>query len=92
VSDLTMAYGTFVLMRDMTFTVHRGDVSSSWAPVGAARAPAATPDRPSQPAGARQHLLRGGLHDGGPDTAGRILRDVGVLFQGGALWSAMTLE
>ena len=26
VRDLTMAYGSFVLMRDMTFTVNRGDV------------------------------------------------------------------
>ena len=26
VRDLTMAYGSFVLMRDMTFTVKRGDV------------------------------------------------------------------
>ena len=26
VKDLTMAYGSFVLMRDLNFTVHRGDV------------------------------------------------------------------
>ena len=26
VRDLTMAYGDFVLMRDLTFTINRGDV------------------------------------------------------------------
>ena len=26
VRDLTMAYGTFVLMRDLTFTVNHGDI------------------------------------------------------------------
>ena len=26
VRDLTMAYGTFVLMRDMSFTINHGDV------------------------------------------------------------------
>ena len=26
VQDLTMAYGSFVLMRDLTFTIFRGDV------------------------------------------------------------------
>jgi phospholipid/cholesterol/gamma-HCH transport system ATP-binding protein len=26
VQDLTMAYGDFVLMRDLTFTINRGDI------------------------------------------------------------------
>ena len=26
VKDLTMAYGTFILMRDVNFTVNRGDI------------------------------------------------------------------
>ena len=26
VKDLTMAYGTFVIQRDLTFTINRGDI------------------------------------------------------------------
>ena len=30
VRDLTMAFGSFVLQRDLTFTINRGTFSSSW--------------------------------------------------------------
>jgi len=39
VSHLTRAYGSFVLMRDLNFTINDGDVFIIWAAAGAARAP-----------------------------------------------------
>lgn len=93
VRDLTMAYGSFVLMRDMTFTVNRGDVFIVMGGSGSGKSTLL------------RHLIglippaQGSVHYRGQDftTAEhsqreRMLRDVGVLFQGGALWSAMTLS
>jgi hypothetical protein len=48
VRNLTMAYGSFVLMRDLNFTVKRGDIfiiMSASAPAAAPRPPARGPDR-----------------------------------------------
>jgi phospholipid/cholesterol/gamma-HCH transport system ATP-binding protein len=92
VSDLTMAYGSFVLMRDMTFSVRRGDVFIIMGGSGSGKSTLL------------RHLVglnrpaHGDIYYEGqnftmadPGRRERILRDVGVLFQGGALWSAMTL-
>ena len=37
VRGLTMAYGDFVLMRDLAFEVKRGDIFSSWAAADAGK-------------------------------------------------------
>ncbi len=39
VKDLTMAFGSFVLQRDLTFTVNRGDIFIIMGGAAAARAP-----------------------------------------------------
>ena len=39
VNHLTMAYGSFVIQRDLTFTVRRGDIFIIMGGSGAARAP-----------------------------------------------------
>jgi phospholipid/cholesterol/gamma-HCH transport system ATP-binding protein len=65
VHDLTMAYGDFVLMRDLNFTVNRGDV----------------------------FIVMGGSGCG-KSTLMKIMvgmRNFGILYQSGALWSSMTL-
>jgi phospholipid/cholesterol/gamma-HCH transport system ATP-binding protein len=93
VRDLTMAYGSFVLMRDMTFTVNRGDVFIIMGGSGSGKSTLL------------RHLIglnqpaRGSIYYEGqdfttaePSQREGILRNVGVLFQGGALWSAMTLS
>jgi phospholipid/cholesterol/gamma-HCH transport system ATP-binding protein len=80
-------------MRDMTFTVNRGDVFIIMGGSGSGKSTLL------------RHLIglnqpaHGSIHYEGQDfTAAdprqrlRILRNVGVLFQGGALWSAMTLS
>jgi len=92
VRDLTMAYGSFVLMRDLNFTINRGDVFIVMGGSGCGKSTLL------------RHLI--GLNEptGGEIFYGddnftradaaerqRILRRAGVLFQGGALWSSMTL-
>jgi phospholipid/cholesterol/gamma-HCH transport system ATP-binding protein len=92
VHDLTMAYGSFVLMRDMTFSVNRGDV---FIIMGASGSGKSTLLRHliglNQPAQGTVCYEGQDFTAALPDQRERILRDVGVLFQGGALWSAMTL-
>ncbi len=93
VSGLTMAYGSFVLMRDMTFTVNRGDV---FIVMGGSGSGKSTLLRHliglNQPAHGNIYYEGQNFTNAEPSQRERILRDVGVLFQGGALWSAMTLS
>ena len=92
VRGLTMAYGDFVVMRDLNFDVQRGDVFVIMGGSGCGKSTL------------MRHLLgmvepAAGeiLYDGESFTRAPIevretfLRRFGVLFQGGALWSSMTL-
>ena len=92
VRDLTMAYGSFVLMRDMTFTINHGDVFIIMGGSGSGKS---TLLRHliglNQPA--RGEIFYDDQNFTRADAAQRqrILRRVGITFQSGALWSAMTL-
>ena len=92
VRDLTMAYGSFVIMRDMTFTIDRGDVFIIMGGSGSGKS---TLLRHliglNQPAGGE--IFYGNQDFTRADLTQRqqILRGTGVLFQSGALWSPMTL-
>src|SRR5262249_39625976 len=92
VRDLTMAYGSFVLMRDMTFTINHGDVFIIMGGSGSGKS---TLLRHliglNQPA--RGEIFYADQNFTRADAAQRqrILRRVGITFQSGALWSAMTL-
>jgi phospholipid/cholesterol/gamma-HCH transport system ATP-binding protein len=92
VQDLTMAYGSFVIQRDLTFTIGRGDIFIIMGGSGSGKSTLL------------RHLIglnapvRGeGLIDGenlwtaAPEDQARLKRRFGVLFQSGALWSSMTL-
>ncbi len=92
VRDLTMAYGSVVIQRDLTFTVQRGDIFIIMGGSGCGKSTL------------MQHLIglqtpaKGEvLYDGqslwqvGPAERERIMRRFGVLYQSGALWSSMTL-
>ncbi len=93
VRDLTMAYGSYVLMRDMSFTVNRGDV---FIIMGASGSGKSTLLRHliglNQPARGSIYYKEEDFTAADPSRRERLLRNVGVLFQGGALWSAMTLS
>ncbi len=93
VRDLTMAYGSYVLMRDMTFTVNQNDV---FIIMGASGSGKSTLLRHliglNQPPHGSIYYEAQDFTAADPSQRERILRNVGVLFQGGALWSAMTLS
>jgi phospholipid/cholesterol/gamma-HCH transport system ATP-binding protein len=93
VHDLTMAYGSYVLMREMTFTIKQGDV---FIIMGASGSGKSTLLRHliglNQPAHGNIYYQEQNFTMADSGQRDRILRNVGVLFQGGALWSAMTLS
>src|SRR5918996_5364494 len=92
VRDLTMAYGSFVIQRDLTFTVRRGDIFIIMGGSGCGKSTLL------------RHLIglmppaKGDVFIDGEDfwkapaeDQERLKRRFGVLFQSGGLWSSMTL-
>jgi phospholipid/cholesterol/gamma-HCH transport system ATP-binding protein len=91
VKDMTLAYGSYVVQRNVSFTVNHGDVFIIMGGSGCGKST----------------IMRGltGLklpsageihYDGvdfyrSTDTQDQIRRHLGVMFQSGALWSSMTL-
>lgn len=92
VRDLTMAYGEFLVQKDITFTVNRGDV---FIVMGGSGCGKSTLLRHmiglKEPA--KGEVLYGdvNLWDLSPDEREQFMRSFGVLYQSGALWSSMTL-
>lgn len=92
VRGLTMAYGDRVIQRDLTFTVGRGDI---FVIIGGSGCGKSTLLR--HMIGLIRPAAGDVLYDGvnfwqaEPAARDRMLRRVGVLYQGGALWSSMTL-
>lgn len=92
VKNLTMAYGSFVIQRDLTFTVRRGDIFIIMGGSGCGKSTLLRHliglQRPAQ----GEVLIDGESFWAAPAEAqDRIKRRFGVLFQRGALWSSMTL-
>ncbi len=92
VRDLTMAYGDFVLMRDLTFTINRGDVFIVMGGSGCGKSTLMT-ILIGLKAPAKGKVLYGEVDFWGsdPQTRDRIIRRAGVMYQSGALWSSLTL-
>ena len=92
VENLTMAYGDFVIMRDLNFTVNRGDVFIIMGGSGCGKS---TLLRVlvglKEPAKGKVLYREGSLWDAEPDARDAILRRTGILYQSGALFSSMTL-
>ncbi len=92
VTGLTMAYGDFLIQRDLTFTVRRGDVFIIMGGSGCGKSTLL------------RHLVglkapaEGGVDYDGVDfwtsseeERALRMRKIGILYQSGALWSSMTL-
>jgi phospholipid/cholesterol/gamma-HCH transport system ATP-binding protein len=92
VQDVTLAYGSFVVLRDLNFAVRRGDIFIIMGGSGCGKSTLL------------RHLI--GLRDPargavlvegqalgrlGAEAREAVTRRFGVLFQSGALWSSMTL-
>jgi len=92
VDNLTMAYGDYVLMRDLTFTINRGDIFIVMGGSGCGKSTLMT-ILIGLKAPARGKVFYGDVDFWGaePETRDRIIRRAGVMYQSGALWSSMTL-
>jgi len=93
VNDLTMAYGDFVLMRDLNFTVNRGDV---FIVMGGSGCGKSTLMRImtglKSPATGKVLYDDTNFWETSPEEQEQLMRNFGILYQSGALWSSMTLE
>jgi phospholipid/cholesterol/gamma-HCH transport system ATP-binding protein len=89
---LTMAYGSFVVMRDISAQVKRGEIFIIMGGSGCGKSTLLR-HMIGLKEPAKGDILYDGVSFWGLDEAARQqkLRSFGVLFQGGALWSSMTL-
>jgi phospholipid/cholesterol/gamma-HCH transport system ATP-binding protein len=92
VHDLTMAYGSFVIQRDLSFTINRGDVFIIMGGSGCGKSTLLR-----HMVGLKEPAEGQVLYDGvnfwmaEPEVRKRMMRRFGILYQSGALWSSMTL-
>ena len=92
VRNLTMAFGTFVLMRDLNFTINHGDVFIIMGGSGCGKS---TLLRHliglNEPARGEIFYEDRNFTKADAEQRQQLVRRLGVLFQAGALWSSMTL-
>ncbi len=92
VNDLTMAYGSFVVQRDLTFTINRGDIFIIMGGSGCGKS---TLMRHmiglKAPAKGTVNYGDVSFWDADPAERERLMRRFGILYQSGALFSSMTL-
>lgn len=92
VNDLTMAYGSFVVMRDLTFDVKRGEIFVIMGGSGCGKSTLMKHAIGLKaPAEGTVHFDGVDFWAADDDTRQALLRRMGVLYQQGALWSSMTL-
>jgi phospholipid/cholesterol/gamma-HCH transport system ATP-binding protein len=92
VSHLTMAYGDFVVQRDLDFSVHRGEVFIVMGGSGCGKT-TLLKHMIGLKAPVSGDVLYGGrsFWTATEEEREQAKRQFGVLYQGGALWSSMTL-
>jgi phospholipid/cholesterol/gamma-HCH transport system ATP-binding protein len=92
VRDLTMAYGDFVIQRDLTFEVADGDIFIIMGGSGCGKS---TLLRHlvglKAPAKGRVYYGDTSFWEAPPQEQEKIMRGFGILYQSGALWSSLTL-
>ena len=92
VKDLTMAFGDFVVMKDLNFTVNRGDVFVIMGGSGCGKS-TLLKHMIGLIEPAKGEVLYGeqSFTKATPAEREKLLRRFGVLYQTGGLWSSMTL-
>jgi phospholipid/cholesterol/gamma-HCH transport system ATP-binding protein len=92
VEDLTMAFGENVIQKDLTFTINKGDVFIVMGGSGCGKSTLMKNliglHRPTK---GKVFYNEKSFWDVEESERQRILRRLGVMYQGGALWSSMTL-
>jgi phospholipid/cholesterol/gamma-HCH transport system ATP-binding protein len=92
VTDLTMAYGNFVVMRDLNFTIGKGEVFIIMGGSGCGKSTLMRHLIGLMPPAKGKVFYEGeSFWDADPQVRDRMMRRFGVLYQSGALWSSMTL-
>jgi phospholipid/cholesterol/gamma-HCH transport system ATP-binding protein len=92
VKDLDLAYGDYVVMRDLNFSINKGDIFIVMGVSGCGKSSLLKSmiglNRP-----AKGKVLYSGksFWDEGEQGQESIMRGFGVLYQSGALWSSMTV-
>ncbi len=92
IRDLTLAYGSFVVMRDINASIQRGEIFVIMGGSGCGKSTLLR-----QMIGLKEPAQGDILYDGVPfwkssdEERQKRVRTFGVAFQGGALWSSMTL-
>jgi phospholipid/cholesterol/gamma-HCH transport system ATP-binding protein len=92
VADLTMAYGSFVIQHDISFTIGRGEIFVIMGGSGSGKSTLL-----NHMVGLRAPAKGDVLYDGrsfwhaADEERDRLRRRLGVSYQAGALWSSMTL-
>jgi len=92
IDNLTMAYGDFVLMRDLNFIINRGDIFIIMGGSGCGKSTLMR-HMIGLKSPAKGQILYGdaSFWDTSPDEREQMMRRFGILYQSGALWSSMTL-
>jgi phospholipid/cholesterol/gamma-HCH transport system ATP-binding protein len=87
-----MAYGDFVVMRDLNFTIKRGDIFIIMGGSGCGKSTLMRHMIGLKPP-AKGKVFYGDVSfwDAGPKEKEDLMQRFGVLYQSGALWSSMTL-
>lgn len=92
VRNLTMAYGTNVVMRDLEFTVSRGEVFVIMGGSGCGKSTLLRHMIGLIEPTAGEILYNGNsFTSASPQERQQMIRQFGVLYQSGALWSSLTL-
>src|SRR4029450_5118101 len=92
VADLTMAYGSYVIQHDLSFTIARGEVFVIMGGSGSGKSTLL-----NHMVGLRTPAKGDVLYDGksfwhaAAEERDRLRRRLGVAYQAGSLWSSMTL-
>jgi phospholipid/cholesterol/gamma-HCH transport system ATP-binding protein len=92
VEDVTMAFGDFVVQKDLDFSINRGDIFIIMGGSGCGKS---TLLRIlvglKAPATGRVFYGDVNFWEADPDARDNLMRRMGILYQSGALWSSMTL-
>jgi phospholipid/cholesterol/gamma-HCH transport system ATP-binding protein len=92
VDDLTMAYGDFVVQRDLNFTINRGDVFIIMGGSGCGKSTLMKiMIGLKRPASGEVYFDGKPFWGSSEDERSAMKLHVGTMFQAGALWSSMTL-
>jgi len=92
VRDLTMAYGSFVVQRNLGFEIRQGEVFVIMGDSGCGKSTLLRHMIGLQPPASGDVLSSGrSLWHAEPDEREAMMRRFGVLYQSGALWSSLTL-